>query len=96
MLTKRFHRCEKVDLVEMSKAISDLMRILEMMNNKEIPNDTYTTSDLKTLCQFLVMGQRNRMRGLKPGSWCVAAHAEMPSDARVDFVFFLPTLPYLS
>ena len=51
----------------------------------EISNDdTYTRTELKEFCTSLINGQRNDMRIMKSGSWCVAPSAtNMPGDARV-------------
>ena len=84
-MIKRFWIAEEIDVRVMENIVNEMRGLLEKLVSGEIPNDgTYTRTDLKEFCTSLINGQRNDMRIMKSGSWCVApATTNMPGDARV-------------
>jgi len=92
-MIKIFRIGNKFDIKSMSQKVNDMKNLLEKIAIGEIPNEsTYTLSDLKKFCKSLIRNQRNELKSIRPGSWCIVpteiAEEGMPSDARVDFVFF--------
>ena len=82
MLTFKTEASHDVD--EMLKLVNDMETFLNILANKEIPDDDITAS-----CESLIDGQRNDIKGLKKGSWAVSPDIDgMGSDARMDFIFF--------
>ncbi len=79
------------------QALVDGMRaVLEGLEARTLPDDRdYTCEDLRAYLRSLVRGQRGELSlgsgcgHVEAGSWSVNVDCDhMPSDARVDFVFF--------
>lgn len=87
-MVREFKISTDADICEMHAISRGMRRLLSRFASGRIPSREYRVSDLKRFCESLVRGQRNDIRGFKPGSWCLAPTAEMPEDARVEFVFF--------
>jgi len=87
-MIKEFKYYETINLEGMTNTVTQMQEILEKLANNEIPNVDYSLEKLVCFCSSLVENQRNEMSSVKKGSWSVGPDERMPSDARVDFVFF--------
>lgn len=92
-MIKEFKIDEDFDTIKASQQVKKMKKILEKLASNEIPNEsTYTKSDLTNFCKSLITNQRNDLKSIKPGSWCIVptevVEEGMPSDARVDFIYF--------
>jgi len=87
-MLKEFKCYETVELEAMTNTVAEMQDILDKLDNNEIPSANYPLESLIMFCTSLVNGQRNDMEHFKKGSWSIAPDEPMPSDARVEFVFF--------
>ncbi|MBU1410790.1 hypothetical protein KKC22_04665 [Myxococcota bacterium] len=87
----------------MGRAVAGMIEVLEGLEARLIPDrEAYTCEDLREYLVSLVEGQSGELAAhqgrftiqagpgaVQAGSWSVNSHCEdMPSDARVDFIFF--------
>jgi hypothetical protein len=81
-----FHR----KIIWMQKVNRRMVNLLDRLADGSIPNESdYTVETLKRFCKSLVRRQRPELPGVKAGSWCLTPDgADMPSDARVEFIYF--------
>jgi hypothetical protein len=80
---------------EMSRVLQDMIEVLEGLEACRIPDrEEYTCDDLRAYLVSLVESQRGELAlghgsQILAGSWSINSHCEdMPSDARVEFIFF--------
>lgn len=88
-MLKTFMICDTHNIDTMFHLVDEMKEILAGLDAGDIPNQTgYTRQDLLHYCKSLVKGQRGNIGRTKPGSWSVAKNdGDMPSDARIDFIF---------
>ncbi len=80
---------------EMSRVLQDMIEVLEGLEACRIPDrEEYTCDDLRAYLVSLVESQRGELAlghgsQILAGSWSINSFCEdMPSDARVEFIFF--------
>jgi hypothetical protein len=80
---------------EMSRVLQDMIEVLEGLESCRLPDrQEYTCDDLRAYLVSLVESQRGELAlghgsQILAGSWSINSFCEdMPSDARVDFIFF--------
>lgn len=88
-LLDEFKPLETANIEGMTSLVASMLKILKSIDNGLIPNaKDYSAQSLESYLISLVEGQREKIVGIKDGSWMVAPDAYgMPADARVDFVF---------
>lgn len=88
----KFKKIKDFNIKEMQFFVAKMEDVLLQLESFEIPNDSgFTKRSLSKYCESLVENQRIGLTRTKDNSWAVVDDdLEMPSDARVDFIF-IPT-----
>lgn len=85
----KFQFLKTADTTKMLALVQNMHDVLDSIDNGSIPNKKgYSLKVLQGYLSSLIKNQRGSLTQTKPGSWCVAPDdCQMPSDARVDFIF---------
>ncbi|MEZ8202175.1 hypothetical protein [Vibrio splendidus] len=85
----KFKKIKDFNIREMQFFVAKMEDVLLQLESYEIPNESsFTERNLCKYCESLVENQRVDLSRTKDDSWAVVDDdLEMPSDARVDFIF---------
>lgn len=91
-MIKKFTVCTVPDPAQIQTAVNKMQEVLTGLETNRVPGgNTLSAEDLHAYVESLVRGQRPAFGETVAGSWSVAeTDAQMPHDARVDFIF-VPT-----
>ncbi|EHG1304053.1 hypothetical protein [Vibrio parahaemolyticus] len=85
----KFKQIKDFNIKEMQLFVGKMEDVLLQLESFEIPDELgFTKTNLSKYCKSLVENQRVGLTRTKDDSWAVVEDdLEMPSDARVDFIF---------
>jgi len=74
---------------KMDKIMMRYSKLLDLLYNKEIPNNSISEDEILSIANDLIKKQRNNSKILKPGNWALEKQPDYaPFEYRVDYVFF--------
>lgn len=87
-MLQNFSYCETISSTSMNSIVKGMFQLFNKMSRGRVPNESFSSGMLHEYINSLIMTQRNDLTTLRKGSWSVAPDVELPTDLRVDVVYF--------